>query len=87
MNTDYNTLLLSPQWQQKRKTILKRDDHKCRCCRSSKSLQVHHRQYHVIKTMNQFKQPWKYENKYLITLCDKCHKAGHSKFRVPVFSI
>jgi 5-methylcytosine-specific restriction endonuclease McrA len=87
MNQDYNSLLLSRQWQHKRKSILLRDNYKCRCCGSSKGLQVHHRQYHIIKECGNFKQPWKYADKYLITLCDKCHSSGHSKFKVPVFTI
>jgi len=84
---EYGQLLSFPQWQKKRKQILLRDGKKCRFCGSTNSLQVHHRQYHVLKSIGQFKLPWKYDSKYLITLCQKCHSAGHSKFRVPIISI
>ena len=32
MTTEYNTLLKRPQWFEKRKIILARDNNKCRCC-------------------------------------------------------
>lgn len=84
---EYGQLLSLPRWKKKRKQILLRDGKKCRSCGSSHLLQVHHRQYHVLKYSGQFKLPWNYDNKYLITLCEKCHNAGHLKFKVPVFSI
>lgn len=87
MTTEYYNLLKSPQWLEKRKTILERDNNKCRCCGGTKALQVHHRQYHVSKRTGEMQLPWKYENKYLITLCEKCHSAGHTKFKVPTFTI
>lgn len=87
MTTEYNSLLKSPQWLEKRKIILARDKNRCRCCGAITGLQVHHRQYHVSKRTGQKQLPWKYENKYLITLCEKCHSAGHEKFKVPSFTI
>ncbi len=87
MTTEYNTLLKRPQWFEKRKIILARDNNKCRCCGAATGLHVHHRQYHVSKRTGSFQLPWKYENKYLVTLCDKCHSAGHTKFKVPTFTI
>jgi hypothetical protein len=87
MTTEYNALLKSPLWFEKRKTILARDGNKCRCCGATTTLQVHHRQYHVRKRTGQFLLPWKYQSKYLITLCDKCHSAGHANFKVPTFNI
>lgn len=87
MTTEYNSLLKSPQWIEKRKIILARDNNKCRCCSSTTGLHVHHRQYHLSKQTGNFIVPWKYENKYLITLCEKCHSAGHAKFKVPSFTI
>jgi 5-methylcytosine-specific restriction endonuclease McrA len=87
MTTEYNTLLKSPRWLEKRKIILARDNNKCRCCSATTGLQVHHRQYHVSKQTGQKKLPWEYQNKYLITLCEKCHTAGHEKFKIPSFTI
>lgn len=87
MTTEYNTLLKNPQWFEKRKVILARDDNQCRSCGATTGLQVHHRQYHVSKLTGQKQLPWKYQNKYLITLCPKCHSSGHEKFKVPSFII
>lgn len=87
MTAEYNTLLKSPKWFEKRKIILARDNNKCRYCGATSDLHVHHRQYHAIKRTGKLQLPWKYENKYLITLCYKCHSAGHAKFKVPSFTI
>lgn len=87
MITEYNSLLKTASWFEKRKFILARDDNKCRCCGATKSLQVHHRQYHVNKQTGKKLSPWIYDNKYLITLCEKCHAAGHNKYNVPSFKI
>lgn len=83
----YDTLLKTSQWFKKRKTILERDNHKCCNCGSDASLHVHHKQYHINKTTGMFIVPWKYENRYLITLCNKCHESGHQKYKVPTFNI
>ena len=83
----YESLLKYPSWIKKRNEILARDNHQCKNCGSKTNLQVHHRQYHINKSLHYFKLPWKYDEKYLITLCDKCHAAGHLKFKIPVFSI
>ena len=79
----YGALLFDKRWVGKRAEIILRD--KCRCviCSSNEKLQVHHRQYHFIKALKQFKAPWDYEHHLMITLCEKCHSRGHSKFRVP----
>lgn len=87
MTSEYYSLLKNPRWFEKRKIILRRDGNKCRCCKKSTALQVHHRQYHSSKRTGQLLPPWKYENKYLITLCEECHSAGHSKYKIPTFNI
>jgi hypothetical protein len=79
----YGALLFDKRWIAKRVQILIRDSHQCAVCKRNQGLQVHHRQYHFIKALNQFKAPWDYENYLLVTLCDRCHSRGHSKFRVP----
>lgn len=83
----YGALLFTPQWTAKRLEILKRDAHTCVVCKSAIGLQVHHRQYHFIVRQNQFRLPWEYPNDLLITLCESCHKKGHSKFKVPTVNI
>ena len=83
----YGALLFRPEWRVKREVILKRDLNSCAICSSSISLQVHHRQYHFIVKDNKFKLPWEYTENLLITLCESCHKRGHSKFKVPTINI
>jgi hypothetical protein len=83
----YGALLFHPLWRSKREEILKRDLQKCVICRNSSTLQVHHRQYHFVVKQNQFKMPWDYSNELLISLCESCHKRGHSKFKVPIINL
>lgn len=87
MNTEYNVLLKNPKWLKKRKVILERDGNKCQCCRATNLLHVHHKQYQINEQTGDFQLPWDYQNKLLITLCENCHKAGHSKYKVPIFKI
>lgn len=84
---NYGELLKLPEWIRKRKLIIKRDGNQCVNCHSDSPLEVHHRQYHVYQKTGSFKRPWDYPNKYLITLCSVCHRAGHHKFNVPIFHI
>lgn len=83
----YGELLKRPEWFRKRDEILTRDNHTCINCGSTNILQVHHKQYHTFQETGNFKKPWEYKEKYLITLCSKCHFIGHKKFKVPVFNI
>jgi len=83
----YGALLFTPQWRNKREEILKRDNYGCTICNGNTQLQVHHRQYHFVVTKNQFRLPWDYPGNLLITLCESCHKRGHSKFKVPTINI
>jgi 5-methylcytosine-specific restriction endonuclease McrA len=87
LRESYFLLLQQPQWQTRRKAIIERDNNKCRCCGGTKGLQVHHRQYHFNQRTQSFINPWLYADQYLVTLCTDCHKAGHSKYTVPVFNI
>jgi|AntAceMinimDraft_5_1070358.scaffolds.fasta_scaffold105655_1 hypothetical protein len=83
----YGALLFDKRWREKRLEILQRDNNQCVICAASEPLQVHHRQYHMIKTTRKFKPPWEYTDDLLITLCENCHSRGHNKFRVPVIQI
>jgi len=83
----YGALLFTAQWKSKRQEILKRDDFKCTICNDVLGLQIHHRQYHFLIKQNEFRLPWEYSNDLLITLCESCHKRGHSKFKVPTIII
>ncbi|RZS97151.1 hypothetical protein BC751_2748 [Cecembia calidifontis] len=83
----YRQRLWDPQWLALRKKILKRDGFACRCCGKEEGLHVHHRQYHRDKKTGEWKKPWDYEEIYLITVCDKCHKEGHRLYPVPIKDI
>ena len=80
---DYRALLLSKKWSDKRKEILKRDNYQCVVCGCKDGLEIHHRQYHYIKRLRRMAYPWDYENKYLVTLCKKCHQTGTQRYNVP----
>lgn len=67
MKEDYYKLLLDPIWQEKRLNILKRDNFSCLICSDKESqLQIHHERY--------VKLPWDIDDKYLKTLCYRCHE-------------
>ena len=85
----YNYLqhLKDVRWKAKIVQIKIRDNHSCVNCKSLTNLQVHHRQYHFVKSLNNFKDPWDYPNDILITLCSNCHKLGHEKFQIPIINI
>lgn len=82
----YGGLLWDKRWREKRARILSRDNNCCVNCGSTKDLTVHHKQYHLTPNGRKF-APWAYDDKYLITLCKKCHRAGHNKYKVPAFVI
>lgn len=81
----YIEMLLTERWRQKREEILKRDNHTCCNCGTVRNLQVHHRQYHIDSKTGLKREPWDYANRYLITLCEECHEAGHQQYTIPSF--
>ena len=83
----YGALLFDERWKSRRGEILVRDQYCCVICKGKEDLQVHHRQYHLIKAANKFKPPWDYVDHLLLTLCKSCHNRGHSKFKVPTIAI
>ena len=82
----YGASLFDPRWKTKRLEILNRDSYSCVVCKKNENLQVHHRQYHFLVRENKFKPPWDYDNYLLISLCESCHKRGHSKYKVPTLN-
>lgn len=82
----YGALLWDERWRDKRKRILARDNYECVICGNKEDLTVHHKQYHVSEDGLKY-VPWDYDDKYLITLCKKCHQSGHAKYNVPIFTI
>ena len=69
---DYHSQLKDPLWLDKRDSILERDNHTCRACGATDSLQVHHSLYEYGK------KAWEYPDFWLITLCNSCHKSVHN---------
>lgn len=71
---EYAELLKNPAWKTKRLRILKRDKFTCTQCGAGREgmLQVHHTWY------PQGAKPWQVDDKYLVTLCRKCHEGEHN---------
>lgn len=68
--SEYQKMLLDPQWQRKRLEILQRDNFTCQSCgNEEETLHVHHR-YYVAGA-----KPWEYSDHALLTLCATCHEA------------
>ena len=84
---DYGDLLNDIRWKAKSNQIKDRDGKKCLNCGNDKFLQVHHRQYHYVSSLRDFKKPWDYPLDLLITLCKECHIQGHKQFNVPTIKI
>ncbi len=68
----YKEYMRSPEWRQKRKTIINRDLYRCRICgwqpkthSTNNHLEVHH------STYERLGDEWDSD---LITLCHHCHK-------------
>ena len=78
---EYEALLKTDEWHDKRKEILERDGYKCKWCGSPNNLQIHHRYYEKYPNGEKVK-PWDYPNEALITLCDECHKKAHKKYKI-----
>jgi 5-methylcytosine-specific restriction endonuclease McrA len=80
----YGKLLFDKRWFARRAEILARDNSCCVICASGEKLQVHHRQYHYIVSLRQFKAPWDYVDNLMVTLCERCHGRGHAQYHVPI---
>jgi hypothetical protein len=65
-NYTYREALKDPRWQKRRLEIMDRDNFTCLACGSkTETLNVHHIKYGST--------PWEIDEKYLVTLCEKCH--------------
>lgn len=72
MGKTYSEKLKSPKWQKRRLEIMERDGFQCQMCFDrDETLTVHHKEY-----ING-REPWEYEDKHLITLCEDCHESVH----------
>ena len=64
----YDQYLSSPEWAAKRKIIMERDHHTCRC--GGSAAQVHHLIYDNVGEE---------ESEDLVAICLKCHKTEHAR--------
>lgn len=65
----YAEKLKDPRWQRKRLQVLERDGFSCCLCGDKTTeLHVHHRSY------SKGKNPWDYDDSWLVTLCKECHE-------------
>lgn len=73
MAKTYSEKLKDPRWQKMRLQVMERDDFTCRDCKSkTETLNVHHSHY------RKGAEPWDYEDRFLITLCEECHKEAEA---------
>jgi 5-methylcytosine-specific restriction endonuclease McrA len=66
---EYRQYLLSPEWDDRRRTALRRAGYRCEKCGKAKPLQVHHLTYERI-----FNEP----QADLQALCFSCHRWIHA---------
>lgn len=75
----YAEQLKTSKWINKKSKILKRDKYTCTNCKvNDLELHVHHL-YYISGNM-----AWDYPENALITLCIKCHKEWHKKFKIEI---
>jgi 5-methylcytosine-specific restriction endonuclease McrA len=67
----YSEQLSDKRWLNRREEIFRAKGRVCSKCGSKERLQIHHIEYLPNKLA------WEYKNKYLIVLCEKCHKKAH----------
>lgn len=70
----YPDYLLTPEWQERRRIILKRAGYRCQVCNRDRQLHVHHRTYE----RRGVELPGD-----LTALCDECHALFHGKGLIP----
>jgi len=67
---NYASYLMTDHWINKRDAILERDNHRCKQCKKTYLLHVHHLTYDRLGNE---------DDEDLITLCEDCHKRLHNK--------
>lgn len=65
------------KWIEKRRTILKRDEYRCRQCRRYGKLVDAEHVHHIWPV--EFYPEYRYCNWNLISLCNKCHNKMHDR--------
>lgn len=75
----YRNQLKDQRWSRRRMEIMRRDGFRCRRCGATGNLNVHHKWYIYGR------KPWQYPDRYLVTLCEKCHHREHLMRHVRFF--
>ena len=75
---EYQEQLRDNRWSVKRKKILARDLYRCKKCKATTNLEVHHLYY--VKDH----KAWEYPNNALITWCNECHGKWHDTHEIVV---
>ena len=65
---NYNDYMQSPEWREKRKKVLQRDQYLCQGCLRERATQVHHLTYDHLGNEPLFE---------LTSICDSCHEQCH----------
>jgi hypothetical protein len=72
----YSEKLKDPRWQKKRLEIFQRDKFSCVICQAEDiTLHAHHVAY------EKDTEPWEYDNKNIVTLCEECHTEIHAGYK------
>lgn len=78
--SEYAILLTDPRWNEVRLRILHRDKLRCTRCKGTDCrLNVHHKIYLTGKL------PWEVPDRFLVTLCDRCHEKAHENRLISSF--
>lgn len=78
--SDYAADLQSYEWKEKRKSVLKRDKNRCRCCGQVGSIMNVHHRYYI-----HGHHAWEYDDSALVSLCSNCHKTEHQNPDVKIY--
>lgn len=70
---EYKEQLKDQRWFYVRARVMERDLHKCQKCGTWRNLEVHHLRYEYGR------KAWEYNDRDLLTLCDKCHEKAHKE--------
>lgn len=71
LSIEYEAYLRSPEWDAKRRAVLKRDGYQCTVCLATDTtLQVHHLMYAATREEETLD--------YLTTVCKACHDEYHT---------
>ena len=68
---DYDAYLTTPEWKEKSRLVIERENHLCQGCRKAKATQAHHSTYQHAGEEFLFQ---------LVALCWPCHKRFHADF-------